>query len=145
MSLIQKMMYRYQYKDVYEILSEENFSFSFSDVLEKFPRIDGSQLYMFYMYAISRNETGKRHLAASETLLYLDPYMDGADDLIRWHLIRGMQINPLDISIVRFAVRTYYKRESSPFSDKELLGYARLVEAEWPEDEIAHEIIRECE
>ena len=58
-------------------------SFNFEELARDFPKIDSQKMYMFLMYAISQKEDVEKHLAICYYLYFRDPYIVGADHLIR--------------------------------------------------------------
>lgn len=107
-------------------------SFNFEELARDFPKIDSQKMYMFLMYAISQKEDVEKHLAICYYLYFRDPYIVGADHLIRWHLIQALKLSPYDERVLKnWIFGVYSGNPDCPFTKKELEDYkCRLYQSE---------------
>ena len=80
------------------------------------------------MFLISQKEDVDRHLAICNYLYFINPYICGADRLIRWHLIRILDISPRNpIAIREWIFGIYNGNPDCPFSNIELMEYKKVL------------------
>ena len=114
----------FDFIDAYSKLSEKSYSFSFKDLSRDFPKVNSNTMYMFLMYAIAKEETPNKHFAICNYLYFMEPYIVGADILIKYHLKRVMEICPNDLTVLNdWVFGVYESNPDCPFSDEELAYY----------------------
>lgn len=111
------------FEEVYITLAQKGCDFTLNELAKIFPKSDSIRMYTFLMYAISQNEDIQKHLTICDYLCFMDPYVSGADALIRWHLIRALEISPENIAVLKWITSIYCGNPDSPFSEEELDRY----------------------
>ena len=107
-------------------LSMVSYEFSFDHLSHDFPKVNSLTMYAFLMYVISQEESPDKHLAICNYLTFMDPYILGADALIRWHLIRALELDPENQEVLRW-ILFYDGNPDCPFSQAQLEEYRRTL------------------
>lgn len=124
MKNIQKMIKCMNFTCAYQKLDELDYSFNFKNLTRDFPKINSLNMYMFLMYAISQSENVEKHLSICCYLYFMDPYINGADTLIKWHILRALEISPNNQSVFKdWVFGIYNGNPDCPFDEKELAIY----------------------
>ena len=122
---IQKQIIKKDFNNAYNELCKNHYTFNFDDLKRDFPKINSQTMYIFLMYAISINEDVEKHLAICYYLYFIPPYILGADSLIRWHLMKALDISPYDERVLKHWIFGIYAGNPDvPFSEKELQDYS---------------------
>lgn len=124
--MLQKYMREGMYKEIYDEL-DANMKFTLNDLMSLFPGTQSHEVYLFMMYAISKEETPERHLAICDNLMFMDPYISGSYSLIRWHLERALEVCPGNIETIQWIVDSFSNNPDSPFGEEELLRFQSLL------------------
>ncbi len=128
MKTITEQIANLNFLDAYNELCQNNYCFSFDNLTKDFPRLNSQQMYLFLMYAISQDEDVEKHLAICYYLYFMDPYIVGADSLIRWHLMQALRVSPCNVRVLKdWIFGIYDGNPDSPFSESELLAYKKIL------------------
>ena len=77
-------------------------------------------MYAFMMFVISQEEDATKHITICNYLYFMNPYINGADQIIRWHVLRALEMFPQSISMIRcWAMSIYDGNPDCPFTDAE--------------------------
>lgn len=122
--VIQRQINKLDFPKAYSQLCEEGYIFDFRNLSRDFPKIKSMTMYLFLMYAISQNESAEKHLAICNYLYFMEPYIGGADSLIRWHLLQALHIAPQDQAVLKSWICDIYSgNPDCPFTEEELAEY----------------------
>lgn len=125
---IQRMITGLDFENAYHALREEKYSFEFQNLAKDFPKVNSSVMYLFLMYAISRDESTEKHIAICNYLYFMDPYIRGADSMIRWHLLRALEISPNNQTVLRdWIFGVYDGNPDCPFTQEELAEFRKKL------------------
>ena len=123
--MIAKQIKDYNFCEAYEELYANGYTFCFNHLTRDLPKLNSH--YVFLMYAISRHEDVEKHLSICYYLYFMDPYIAGADSLIRWHLMQALKISPCDEKVLRdWIFGIYAGNPDSPFSEEELSYHSKF-------------------
>ena len=126
---IQKQLISMKFSDAYRELLENSYIFSFQNLRSNFPKVSSTKMYLFLMYAISQCEDVEKHIAICYYLYFVEPYIVGADSLIRWHLLQALKISPYNQEIIKnWILGIYGGNPDCPFSETELADYRKQLE-----------------
>lgn len=138
---LSKELKKAQFEKVYNFLENEGFLYNIGNISKIFPNCDIFQLYTFLMYAVSREETVDKHITICDCLIYLDPFISDAYNLIHWHIIRAIALQNADQAML-WTIEIFGSNPSSPFSDSELLSFAKCILVNDPHNESAKQYLR---
>lgn len=125
--MLNKLLKRRDFEEVYNILEKSNFSYSLNNLVEVFPKCDSMVLYVFLMYSISKEETVEKHITLCECLRYINPYIYESNIMIRWHIMQALTIDKTSVKVMSWVIETYATDPSSPFSKDEIYYFAKNV------------------
>ena len=127
MKNVQKMIRYMDFAGAYQKLSELNYCFDFKNLAQDFRKIDSLKMYMFLMYAISQAEDVEKHLSICDYLYFMEPYVTGADTLIKWHLLRVLEISPCRHEVFEnWIFGIYNGNPDNPFTEEDLIRYSQM-------------------
>lgn len=130
LNIIARHIVNLNFCEAYSELAKNNYVFSFDNLSRDFPKLNSQQMYMFLMYTISKHEDVEKHLSICSYLYFMEPYVLGADSLIRWHLMQALRISPCNIRVLRdWIFGIYNSNPDSPFNESELLNYKKMLDA----------------
>ena len=127
---VQKQIIKLDFANAYRQLYESNYSFNFDDLSRDFPKVNSLKMYLFLMYTITQDEDVKKHLAICYYLYFINPYILGAEELIKWHLKKALEISPYNEDVLKnWIFGVYNGNPDNPFTDEEMSEYScRLKE-----------------
>lgn len=118
---VEKQIIALEFSEAYSELRASGYSFNFKNLARDFPKVDVMTMYMLLMFAISLDESVEKHLAICYYLYFKEPYVQGADLLIKWHLLRSLEISPCNQDVLRnWIFGVYSGNPDCPFSTIEL-------------------------
>lgn len=121
LNAIQKQIQKLDFYNAYNNLSSANYDFSIENVARDFKKVKSITMYAFLMFAISMEESTAKHITICNYLYFFNPYINGADQLIRWHILRAWEMFPQSASeIYRWVINVYGGNPDCPFTDNEL-------------------------
>ena len=121
MQTIQQQIMQLDFLNAYENLTCLNYDFRYESIAKDFKEVDSITMYTFMMYAISQNEDAAKHITICTYLYFMNPYINGADKLIRWHILRALEMFPESVSMICCWVMSIYNgNPDCPFTDTEL-------------------------
>ena len=124
---IEKDILKGNFADAYRELLCRDYSFEFHELDRDFPKIQGGAMYLFLMYAVSQNEDAEKHLSICQYLYFGDKSFNGADSLIRWHLMQALRLSPDSRRVVRWIMSVYSGNPDCPFSEEEMEAFRQLL------------------
>ena len=125
---VKKQFKKLEFSLVFEQLEKQNYCFSFENLTHDFPGIDSQTMYLFLMFLNSQKETPDIHLIICKCLYFMEPYMVGADNLIKWHLTRALEISPNNQDVLKnWIFGIYAANPDCPFTDLELKEYRQRL------------------
>lgn len=125
---VQKNIVNLNFKVSYDAMKNNNYNINFNNLSRDFHKVDTKTMYMFLMYAISQDETVDMHLAICNYLYFMDPYIYGADMLIKWHLTQALKISPYNSEVLtNWIFGVYNGNPDCPFSEAELSMYRQRI------------------
>ncbi len=128
---IQQSIIKLDFSNAYEELVSLNYNFCFENIVRDFNKVDSIKMYAFMMYAISQKEDIIKHISICNCLYFINPYVNGADQIIRWHILRALELFPNSASIVgRWVVDIYDGNPDCPFSDDEMYQFKNDMKVE---------------
>lgn len=89
------------------------------------------------MYSISKEESSDKHMVICQCLMYGDPYILEADNMIYWHVNRAIDYDSDYLPIMKWVLANYGSCPTSPFNGNELLALAKKIIEKDPENWIA--------
>lgn len=126
MKNIQKMINHMNFACAYQELSELNYVFNFNNLTRDFPKINSLKMYVFLTYAISQSEDIEKHISICYYLYFMEPYINGADALIKWHILRVLELSPSNQSVFEnWIFGIYNGNPECPFDETELAIYRK--------------------
>ncbi len=129
---IEKKINKFDFVNAYNDLCTENFGFKFSNLTQYFPKVKATTMYLFLTYAISINESVELHLSICNYLYFMDPYILGADRLIKTHLNRILEIDYYNTDALKnWIFGVYYGNPDNPFTLEELIEYKKRIDVCW--------------
>ncbi len=131
--LIQEQINKLDFAGAYSQLCQEPYIFEIDHLARDFPKIKSTTMYLFLMYAISQDESAEKHLAICNYLYFMDPYILGADSMIKWHLLQALKIarSPQDQAAIKNWILDIYRdNPDCPFTEEELTEYGRSLRSE---------------
>lgn len=118
------MIKKFDFSNAYKKLCQQHYSFCFDNLSVDFKEINSMLMYQFLMYSISKEESVERHLSICNYLYFMEPHITDSDSLIKWHLLRALEISPYDKNIIdNWIFGIYNGNPDCPFSDNELKHY----------------------
>ena len=125
---VEKRIKALDFLSAYDELSAQDYMFSFENLSRDFSHIDALTMYSFLMFSISMNETVDKHLAVCHYLYFMNPYICGADMLIKWHLLQALNISPGNREVLlNWVFGVYNGNPDSPFSSSELEHFRKQL------------------
>lgn len=125
---VQRDILHLHFHDAYRELARDAYIFSFDHLSHDFPNVNSLTMYAFLMYAISQQESPDKHRAICNYLYFMDPYIVGADSLIRWHLTRILELDPGNREALSWVLSVYDGNPDCPFSQAQLEEYRQTLE-----------------
>lgn len=123
---LSKYLKKYNFETVFNILENSKFSYTIDSIVAKFPKCNSILLYSFLMYSISKKETVQKHIAVCECLRYIDPRIFESNAIIRWHVLRALEIKENDLKVATWAIEVFSSDPSSPFSPEEMTRFLEI-------------------
>lgn len=122
---IKKQIVKLDFFNAYNELKKNSYIFNFDNLTRDFPDLDSLQAYIFLMYAISLDEDVDKHLSICYYLSLINPYILGADSLIKWHLLQALKISPYDERVLKnWVFGIYNGNPDCPFSKEEIEDFS---------------------
>lgn len=126
MKSIQQSIIKLDFCGAYKELVSLNYDFCFENIVRDFKKVDSVKMYAFMMYAISQKEEITKHITICNYLYFMNPYINGADKIIRWHILRALELFPNSVSIIgRWVIDIYDGNPDCPFSDEEMYQFKK--------------------
>lgn len=117
---IQNQIIQFDFLKAYEYLKSLNYDFCFENITRDFKKVDSVTMYAFMMFVISQEEDATKHITICNYLYFMNPYINGADQIIRWHVLRALEMFPQSISMIHCWARSIYDgNPDCPFTDAE--------------------------
>jgi len=121
MKNIQNQIAQLDFSNAYETLKSLDYDYGFRNVSRDFKKIDSIKMYAFMMFAVAKDEDIVKHLTICNYLFFINPYINGADEIIRWHILRSLEISPESVDVIRNWVMSVYSgNPDCPFTENEL-------------------------
>lgn len=118
---IQDQIVQLDFFIAYENLISLNYDFRFESITKDFKKVDSVTMYAFMMFAISQKEDATKHITICNYLYFMNPYINGSDKIIRWHILRALEMFPESVSMIcRWVMSIYDGNPDCPFTDAEL-------------------------
>ena len=127
--ILQDKINNYDFQTPYKMLCAEDYMFCFEHLAVDFPKVNSLTMYAFLMYAISQRETSIKHLAICNYLYFMEPYVVGADALIKWHLDRAQDIDMNNEQVLGWILSVYSGNPDSPFAESQLDSFRKTLES----------------
>ena len=117
---VQNQIIQLDFLKAYEHLKSLNYDFCFENTARDFKKVNSVTMYAFMMFVISQEDATK-HMTICNYLYFMNPYISGADQIIRWHILRALEMFPQSASMIRCWVMSIYDgNPDCPFTDVEL-------------------------
>ena len=142
---LNKLLSKYDFETLYNALLNDNFSYTFENIVTKFSKCKGTDIYCFLMYVISKKETAQVHLAICKILIYMEPCIYESYNMVRWHVGRALEVSKNDFSVMSWVIEYFYGNPSSPFDKEKMYLFAKEVYCINSSDVIALKIIKDYE
>lgn len=140
-NVLKKAFKKCDYEKVFGVLEQNQFTYTLNNLIKILPKCDSKSLYLFLMYSISKKETTEKHITACECLLYIEPYVYEANNLIRWHIMRALESKSNLHQIMSWVIEVFGEDPSSPFTKEEISLFAKTVFENDKTNEIAKAIL----
>ncbi len=137
-----KLLKKRDYEAVYQKLVDIDFEYSFGNIIRLFPRCKPEEIYTFLMYSIAKEESAEKHIAVCEFLYFGPQYIYEATTMIRWHILRAIEIDKTNVKAMSWAMDVFGADPSSPFSEKEMTSFAKEVSRAEPDNEAAKRFLK---
>ena len=137
-----KFLKQKNFEKAFQILEDQCFEYSLNNIEKIFPNCDSVLLYSFLMYSVSKKDTAAKHLAICEYLMYCEPYIFECTSMIYWHIKYALTITNQPEKIMSWVIEVFGTDPSSPFSEEEILFFAKEVLIQNPNNTIAINILK---
>ena len=129
------------FEKAFQILESQGFEYSLRNIETIFPNCDSALLYAFLMYSVSKKDTAEKHLVICECLMYHEPYIYECTAMIYWHIQYALTITDHPERIMGWVIEVFGADPSSPFSEEEILFFAKKVLIKNPNNTVAIHIL----
>lgn len=129
------------FEKAFQMLESQGFEYSLRNIENIFPNCDSALLYSFLMYSVSKKDTAEKHLAICECLMYHEPYIYECTAMIYWHIQYALTITDRPERIMSWVIEVFGADPSSPFSEEEILFFAKKVLIQNPNNTVAIHIL----
>lgn len=136
-----KFLKQKDFETAFQILESRDFEYSLHNIEYIFPNCDSALLYSFLMYSVSKKDTAEKHLAICECLMYHEPYIYECTAMIYWHIQYALTITDRPERIMSWVIEVFGADPSSPFSEEEILFFAKKVLIQNPNNTVAIHIL----
>ena len=136
-----KFLKQRDFEKAYQTLESQNFDYSLDNIVKVFPSCDSVLLYSFLMYSVSKNDTAEKHLSICKCLMYCEPYIYECSSMIYWHINYALTITNQPENIMGWVIEVYAADPSSPFSEDEILLFAKSILIKNPNNTVAFNIL----
>lgn len=136
-----KFLKQKDFETAFQILESRDFEYSLHNIEYIFPNCDSALLYSFLMYSVSKKDTAEKHLAICECLMYHEPYIYECTAMIYWHIQYALTITDRPERIMSWVIEVFGADPSSPFSEEEILFFAKKVLIHNPNNTVAIHIL----
>lgn len=125
---IENKIKKLDFSEAYKDLISLNYDFRLENIAKDFKHTSSITMYAFLMFAVSQNENAILHITICNYLYFMDPYINGADQMIKWHALRILERFPENISAIsRFVIGIYEGNPDCPFSDAEMERFRAAI------------------
>lgn len=125
---VQRDILHLHFDDAYRELARNAYLFPFDHLSHDFPNVNSLTMYAFLMYANAQAESPDKHRAICNYLYFMDPYMQGADALIHWHLTRALQLDPANQEVLGWILSVYDGNPDCPFAPTQLEQFRKTYQ-----------------
>lgn len=136
-----KFLKQKDFETAFQILESRDFEYSLHNIEYIFPNCESALLYSFLMYSVSKKDTAEKHLAICECLMYHEPYIYECTAMIYWHIQYALTITDRPERIMSWVIEVFGADPSSPFSEEEILFFAKKVLIQNPNNTVASHIL----
>ena len=138
---LSKFLKQRDFEKVFQTLETEYFDYSLNNIEKVFPNCDSVLLYSFLMYSVSKKDSAEKHLSICKCLLYCEPYIYECTSMIYWHIKYALSISDQPEKIMSWVIEVFGADPSSPFSEDEILSFAKKVLIQNPNNTVAINIL----
>lgn len=138
---LEKILKKKDFETVFQALAAQDFDYSLSSIEKAFRNCDPALLYSFLMYSVSKSDTAEKHLSICKYLMYCEPYIYECTSMIRWHIKYALGISEHPEKIMSWVIEVFGADPSSPFSEDEMLYFAKEVSLRDPNNTVAINIL----
>ena len=136
-----KFLKQKDFEKVFQALEVQHFDYSLDNIDRVFPNCDSILLYTFLMYSVSKKDTAEKHLSICKCLMYCEPYIYECTYMIYWHIKYALTITDQPDKIMSWVIEVFGADPSSPFSEDEILFFAKNVLIQNPNNTVAINIL----
>lgn len=136
-----KILKQKDFEKVFKALEAQRFDYSLDNIDKVFPNCDSILLYAFLMYSVSKKDTAEKHLSICKCLMYCEPYIHECTYMIYWHIKYALTITNQPEKIMGWVIEVFGADPSSPFSEDEILFFAKNVLIQNPNNTVAINIL----
>ena len=136
-----KLLQKRMYHDIYIQLEGKKYQYTLESLNKDFNDVDELNLYCYLIYVLSKQQTCEMSILICEYLMFLGTPFYDIYPVIRYHLDISLLASPNNLEILNWIASIFFEHPDSPYTDNELLDFAKIIIRAEPDNEQAKKIL----